>query len=334
MTRPACSARAQEQRELVARQRPDLAVEAHLARAAVDLQPAEAQQVGLGRTWPTPQDGSQAGKQLARLEGLGQIVVGPQLETDDAVHGVSARGQHQDRHVAARADLAAHIEPVHVGQHQVEDDRVEGVARLQGEPGRAGPGALDAKSRPAEIVADHLGKAGVVLDQQDAVGHRRILAATPAVPEAPALPQFGQAAVDLAPLLGRKHLGNVAEGLREALAGSIGERHLLDPERLDRGPVDAWLGQQHPPALPRGLHLLAHRQQVLDGALDDGAQLLLLLVGRVDLDGQMPYAAVGAVLDARRVERPAHEARAVPMLLADGARGDRAGQAPPQALSW
>ena len=49
------------------------------------------------------------------------------------------------------------------------------------------------------------------------------------------------------------------------------------------------------------------------------AQLFLLLVGRVDLDGKMPYAAIGAVLDAGRVEHPAHEARSVPGLLADGA---------------
>ena len=34
----------------------------------------------------------------------------------------------------------------------------------------------DAEARPAEIVADHLGEAGVVLDQQDAVGHGGILA--------------------------------------------------------------------------------------------------------------------------------------------------------------
>ena len=38
------------------------------------------------------------------------------------------------------------------------------------------------------------------------------------------------------------------------------------------------------------------------------------------------YAAIGAVLDAGRVEHPAHEAAAVPVLLADGARSDCAGQ--------
>ena len=50
------------------------------------------------------------------------------------------------------------------------------------------------------------------------------------------------------------------------------------------------------------MRLLAHGQQVLDGALDDGAQLLLLLVGGIDLDGKVPDPAVGAVLDAGRVD--------------------------------
>ena len=49
------------------------------------------------------------------------------------------------------------------------------------------------------------------------------------------------------------------------------------------------------------------------------AQLFLLLVGRVDLDGEVPDSAIGAVLDAGRIYGPTHEARSVPGLLADGA---------------
>ena len=81
---------------------------------------------------------------------------------------------------------------------------------MQAKPGRAGAGTLDAEARPAQIVADHLGKAGVVFDQQDAVAHLGILAASPAVPEAPALTHFRQAVVNLVPLLWGQDFSDVA----------------------------------------------------------------------------------------------------------------------------
>ena len=117
------------------------------------------------------QDGAQAGLQLARLEGLGEIVVGAELEADDAVHRLAARGQHQDRHVAGAAQAAAEIEPVGIGQHEVEDDRVEGLALELGLAVAAGAGDGHAKARPAEIVRNHPGEAVVVVDHQDALGH-------------------------------------------------------------------------------------------------------------------------------------------------------------------
>ena len=91
----------------------------------------------------------------------------------------------------------------------------------QSHPRRPIPGPIHAKPRPAEIVADHLGKAGVIFNEQNSVGHRRILAATPAMPEAPALPKLGQAIIDLAPLLRCQDFRCVAKCLREALARRV-----------------------------------------------------------------------------------------------------------------
>ena len=71
-----------------------------------------------------PQDRAQAREQLARLEGLRQVVVRAEFEADDAVDGIAAPGQHEHRRVGGRAQLPAQIEPVHVGQHQIEHDGV------------------------------------------------------------------------------------------------------------------------------------------------------------------------------------------------------------------
>jgi hypothetical protein len=63
---------------------------------------------------------------------------------------------------------AADLEPVHVGQHQVEDQRVERIAAGARDAGAAGRRMGHAESGLAEIARDHLGEAKVVLDQQDA----------------------------------------------------------------------------------------------------------------------------------------------------------------------
>ena len=74
-----------------------------------------------------------------------------------------------------------------------------------------------------------------------------ILAAMPAAPEAPAP---SQELVRLLALLRGQHLSRITEGLREALARRLGERHLLGAERLNGRPIDLGLGQQGGRALP------------------------------------------------------------------------------------
>jgi hypothetical protein len=52
---------------------------------------------GLRRALGPAQDRSDPGDQLARREGLGDVVVGPELEAEELVELVVARGQHHDR---------------------------------------------------------------------------------------------------------------------------------------------------------------------------------------------------------------------------------------------
>src|SRR5260221_14343346 len=81
------------------------AVKAHLAGAAVDLEPAVAQEVGVGSDPASAQDRAQPRQKLARLEWLRQIIVRSHLDPDDAIHGIAACGQHQDRAFGPCANL-------------------------------------------------------------------------------------------------------------------------------------------------------------------------------------------------------------------------------------
>ena len=139
-------------------------IHAHAPRVPIDLEPPEAQDTGRPGPIPPPQDRAQAGQQLPGLEGLGEVVVGADLQPDDAVHRIAARGQHEHRHVGERAELPAHLEAVHVGQHEVEHQRVVGLGGQTREPGPAVPRDRHREARLAEILGDHLGEAAVVLD--------------------------------------------------------------------------------------------------------------------------------------------------------------------------
>ena len=76
-----------------------------------------------------PERHAQPGEQLADAERLGNVVVGPGVERRDLVRLLAARREHDDRDRRPGAQPLDHLEPVEVGQAEVQDDHV-GLARL------------------------------------------------------------------------------------------------------------------------------------------------------------------------------------------------------------
>src|SRR5262249_3014917 len=101
---------------------------------------------------------------------------------------------------------------------------------------------------------------------------------------APASAEPLHALGDLLALSGSQHLRDVGERLREALRRLLGELELLRAQRLDRAAVDRVRGEEIHRLLACGARLVAQRQAILDRLLHDRLELLLLLLGRVDLD--------------------------------------------------
>jgi hypothetical protein len=71
------------------------------------------------------QHGAQPGQQFARRECLRQIIVGAHLQAHDAIRLLAATGQYQHWSLRMNAQTAQHFEPVHAGQHHVENHGVE-----------------------------------------------------------------------------------------------------------------------------------------------------------------------------------------------------------------
>ena len=91
-----------------------------------------------GRPGRAPEGDAEAGVQLVDAERLGHVVVGAALEGLDLLALLVPAGQDHDRRGRLAPDAADHVEPVDVGQPEVEQDDV-------------GPAALPAMQRGAAV---------------------------------------------------------------------------------------------------------------------------------------------------------------------------------------
>ena len=118
-----------------------------------------------------PQQRAHARHQLVRAERLREVVVGAQLEADDALGLLGAGGQHDDRDRRGRlvgTKQPADLQAVDVRQHQVEHQQLRRTRRDRLQRLAAGGGALGEETGLVEITSDELGDVRIVLDDQDA----------------------------------------------------------------------------------------------------------------------------------------------------------------------
>src|SRR5437773_187937 len=122
-------------------------------------------------------------------------------------------------------------------------------------------------------------------------------------------------------LRGGEYLGRVGKGLRNASGRLLGELEMLGAQRLDRGPVDAVPREQLERFPARLVYPLAKRQQVFRRLLHDRRELLLLLLGGVDLDVEVLEHAIEVLVHLSGIERARRKAAAVPAAAAPLSEG-------------
>ncbi|CAM2192328.1 protein of unknown function [Paraburkholderia kururiensis] len=166
-----------ERSEFAGTQRHALAVAAQFARREVHFERAEAvRRTNLGRARRhralPAQHRADARHQLARIEGLGQIVVGAQFETHDAVDHVGARGEKDDRNVVARGtQLAQRGDAVLLGHHDVEHDDGRPLHFEAAFQARAVVQHGHREAVALQVFAHEVAHYGVVVDEQHMFSH-------------------------------------------------------------------------------------------------------------------------------------------------------------------
>src|SRR5207302_18173 len=97
-----------------------LPIDAHPRNVEGDARRADYVTGLLGPIAP-PEDCSYASNKLPGAERLRDVVVGPELETDQLVDLIIPSGQHHDRQARVAPDRSRDIEPVELGQRKIED---------------------------------------------------------------------------------------------------------------------------------------------------------------------------------------------------------------------
>ena len=136
-------------------------VDAQVAEHAVFLN-------GGGGGWAAgaAQHGLDSGDEFAVAEGLGEVVVGADGESDEPVDLITAGGEDEDVAVREGADLAAHLDAVEPGQPEVEHDHIGVLGPRLGDGVGTGVGLGDLVARAGEVGRDDGGECAFVIDDQ------------------------------------------------------------------------------------------------------------------------------------------------------------------------
>ena len=223
------------------------------------------------------------------------------------------------------ADPAADLEAVAVGQHHVEEHRVETLLPGPRRPSAAVPAALTSKPKRPQVVGHEQRQRRVVLDHQDALAHRPHSGPQPRILQRRAGPASARGACSVrarqsaGPSPWKRWARSISSprcsGVRtSARFGDGASRASSTRRRRGRSPpcASARSPRGRSPASrargrsPRAAAVLrGDRRELVDRALGDAPGLLLLLVARVHAAQRALDRHAGVLLGLRRIVHPA-----------------------------
>ncbi|MNV81494.1 hypothetical protein D3C71_1751620 [compost metagenome] len=107
-----------------------------------------------------------AGNQFTRLEGLGQIIIRPQLQSPNFVLRVGTGRQHQDRNIIFLPDRLAHLPAIHIWHHHIQQHNIELLTRRQVQRFPPCRGLRDLKSLFRQINAQQIAHIPFIIHDQ------------------------------------------------------------------------------------------------------------------------------------------------------------------------
>ena len=113
-----------------------------------------------------PQQRAHAGDELARAEGLDDVVVGAGLEAEEAVGLLDPSREHDDGHIGLTAQNPRHIDAVKLRKTEIEDDEIGMPATGELQSLRAVARRDHGEARMLQIIARNLGDLTLIVHDQ------------------------------------------------------------------------------------------------------------------------------------------------------------------------
>jgi len=117
-----------------------------------------------------PDDGAEAGEELAGGECLGEIIIGAHLEADDTVGLIAPGGEHEDGDLGTGADAHEDLEAIDAREHHIENDGVEGLREGALDARKAVVLCLDVVAEGLEVIGNESAELAFIIDDEDAGG--------------------------------------------------------------------------------------------------------------------------------------------------------------------
>lgn len=163
-----------QQVELLGGQTNLLAVKRNGTVDDVDLEIADADDLfffGQSRLTGTAQNGFDAGFDLQDVERLGNIVIGTIFKSENFVHVFAFGCQHDNRNVAGLANALTDLRTVHLGQHQIQQYKIDMVIEEQIKRLFAIIGGEGLVAILFQIIFETLDHQGFVINEQNPFAH-------------------------------------------------------------------------------------------------------------------------------------------------------------------
>jgi len=112
-------------------------------------------------------DGAEPGEELAGGECLGEIIIGADLEADDAVGFIATGSEHEDGDIAGFANLLEDLEAIDAWEHEVEDDGLPGLGSAVDALGTGVDGG-DIVAERLKVCGDEAAELAIIIDEEQA----------------------------------------------------------------------------------------------------------------------------------------------------------------------
>jgi len=124
--------------------------------------------VGIGARLGAPQDRTDPGQQFPGVEGLGQVVVGPDFEPYDSINLVAPRREDDNGQLRGAAQASGTGKAILAWKHQVQNYQVRPYLSQKGVHACAIRYAVDLEPFLFQVLYDQIPQAIVVIDDQNA----------------------------------------------------------------------------------------------------------------------------------------------------------------------